>query len=140
MAQDLETRIRASFGRQSLMSTIGAEVIAVTHGQISLTAPVDDAFRQQQGYAHGGLVFALGDTAAGYAALTVLPAGFEVLTVELKINFLSPGMGRLVAQGRVLKPGRRLIVVAADVWSEDEAGARKHVAALLGTMIPVPPA
>ncbi len=133
----LETRVRDSFARQSMMNSIGAELVSVGVGKVSIAAPVMQGYCQQQGFAHGGLVFTLGDSAAGYAALSVLPTGVEVMTVELKINLLAPASGRLIAEGRVLKPGRRLIVVAADVWSEDSEGARTQVAALQGTMIPV---
>jgi uncharacterized protein (TIGR00369 family) len=139
IAPETIARIRASFARQSMMAAIGAELASVGPGRVAITAPVLPAFRQQQGFAHGGLLFTLGDTAAGYAALTVLPGDAEVMTVELKINLLAPAAGRLLAEGRVLRPGRRLVVVAADVWSDDAAtGARRHVAALQGTMIPVP--
>ncbi|GHF53119.1 PaaI family thioesterase [Seohaeicola zhoushanensis] len=131
-----ESRIRDSFARQTMMTTAGAELVSVEEGRVTIAAPVSDGFRQQAGYSHAGLIFALGDTAAGYAALTVMPADVDVLTVEMKINLMSPGMGRLVAEGRVLKPGRRLVIVAADVWAEAE-GKRRHVAALQGTMIPV---
>lgn len=134
---ETDARIRASFAQQAMMETIGATLEEVTQGQVVISAPVQDQFRQQQGVAHAGLVFTLGDNAAGYAALSVMPPGVEVMTVEMKINMLAPGQGRLIAEGRVLKPGRRLVIVAADVWSEDATGARKHVAALQGTMIPV---
>ncbi len=133
----VEAKVRASFARQSMMASIGARLIALAPGRATLAAPVGPGFRQQQGFAHGGLVFTLGDSAAGYAALTLLPPEAEVLTVELKINLLAPAAGRLTAEGRVLKPGRRLVVVAADVWAEDEDGGRRQVAALMGTIIPV---
>lgn len=130
-------RIRESFARQSLMTTISADIDTVESGRVVISAPVLEDFKQQQGHAHGALVFALGDTAAGYAALSIMPMDKEVMTAELKINFLSPGSGNLIAEGRVLKPGRRLIVVAADVWAQKPDGSRKQVAALQGTMIPV---
>ena len=132
-------RIRESFERQSMMRSIGARLLRVEPGRVAVGGPVGDGFRQQQGFAHAGLVFALGDNAAGYAALSILPEGVEVMTVEMKINLLAPGAGRLVAEGRVIRPGRRLVVVAADVWAEDAAGERRHVAAMQGTMIPVDP-
>lgn len=95
--------------------------------------------RQQQGHGHAALTFALGDTAAGYAALSVMPEGAEVLTAEIKINLLAPAQGdRLVAEGRVIKPGRRLVVVQADVFAET-ADARRQIALLTGTMVPVMP-
>lgn len=130
-------RITDSFTRQSMMQTFGAELVSIDNGRVILTASVGQGARQQQGVAHAGLIFALGDTAAGYAALTVMPAEVEVMTVEMKINLLAPGQGRLVAEGRVIKPGRRLVIVAADVWAELETGPRKHIAILQGTMIPV---
>ena len=93
--------------------------------------------RQQHDVGHAALAFAIGDTAAGYAALTLMPDEAEVMTVEMKINLLSPSAGeRLVAEGRVIRPGRRLMVVTADVWAET-GDKRKHVAILQGTMIPV---
>jgi uncharacterized protein (TIGR00369 family) len=139
VTSELETdaRIRNSFGRHSMLASIGARLVSVGRGRVTVEAPVGEGYRQQQGFAHAGLVFTLGDTAAGYAALTVMPAGVEVMTVEMKINLLAPGTAHLVAEARVLRPGRRLVVVAADVWSVDEAGGRRHVAAMQGTMIPV---
>jgi uncharacterized protein (TIGR00369 family) len=106
-------------------------------GHVEIEAPISEGSLQQQGFAHAGLTFSIGDSAAGYAALTVLPEDQEVLTTEMKINLLAPASGdKLIARGRVIKPGRRLVIVQADVFSlsgEDE----RHVALLTGTMIPV---
>lgn len=134
---DAEARIGESFARQSMMRSLGARLVSVDRGRVVIEAAVGEGFRQQQGFAHAALIFALGDNAAGYAALSVIPDGSEVMTVEMKINLLSPGAGRLVAEGRVIRPGRRLVVAAADVWAEDNAGERRHVAVMQGTMIPV---
>lgn len=134
-----ETRIRTSFARQSLMATFGAEVLSVADGAVALAAPLTPAVRQQHGAGHAGLTFALADTAAGYAALTLMPEGREVMTVEAKINLLAPALGdRLVARGRVLRAGRRLVVVTAEV-SAVAGDAEVVVAVLQGTMIPVDP-
>ena len=93
--------------------------------------------QQQHGYAHAGLAFALGDSAAGYSALSVMAAEAEVLTTEMKINLVAPAAGaRLIATGEVVKPGRRLVVVRARVEAEGDSGARRLVAVLQGTMIP----
>lgn len=135
--KETEARVRASFAKQSMMASVGAALLSVEVGKVSIGAPVMDGFRQQQGFAHGGLIFSLADSAAGYSALSVMPPDFEVMTVEMKINLLAPSTGRMIAMGRVLKSGRRLVVVAADVWDEDKHGTRKQVAALQGTMIPV---
>ncbi len=131
-----EARIRASFAQQSMMQTIGAELVEIEEGRVTITAPVSAHVLQQQGFAHGGMVFSIADSAAGYSALSTLPADSEVMSVEVKINYLAPATGHLEAIGRVIKPGRRLVVVGADVWSTDN-GKRRHVAILQGTMIPV---
>ncbi|MGR3724098.1 PaaI family thioesterase [Abyssibius alkaniclasticus] len=137
LSPDIAAKIRASFARQGLMASFGATLARMEAGRVDIAADVAPAFSQQQGFAHAGMVFALGDSAAGYAALSVMPLEAEVLTVEMKINLMAPAAGRLLAEGRVLKAGRRLVIVAADVWSEGGDGARKQVAALQGTMIPV---
>ncbi len=134
---NIESRIRDSFGRQTMMQTLGATIDSVAEGRVVIVAPILPSSLQQQGAGHAGLTFSIGDSAAGYAALTVLPEGAEVMTVEMKINLMSPALGdRLVAEGRVIRGGRRIVVVAADVFAEKD-GARKHVAMLQGTMIPV---
>lgn len=134
---ETEARVRASYARQSLMTTFGAELTEVRSGEVTITAPILPLARQQHDVGHAGLAFSIGDTAAGYAALTLMPAEAEVMTVEMKINLLAPASGdRLVAVGRVIRPGRRIMVVAGDVWAET-GDQRRHVAMLQGTMIPV---
>ncbi|WP_461405165.1 PaaI family thioesterase [Falsiruegeria mediterranea] len=121
-----------------MMTTLNAQLDGIEKGRVEISAPIVPEFAQQQGHAHAALSFALGDTAAGYAALTCAPPDHEVVTAEIKINMLAPGRGdRLKAIGRVLKPGRRLIVVAADIYAISD-GAETHVAALQGTIVPVP--
>jgi uncharacterized protein (TIGR00369 family) len=131
----VRARVAASFARQGLMATLGAELGEVGPGRVTIRARVRPETAQQMGAAHAGLTFAIADTAAGYAALTVLPEGQEVVTSELRISLLAPGLGLLRAEGRVLRPGRRLVATAADVWAEDGT----HVATALGTMVPVTP-
>ncbi|MDO5657604.1 MAG: PaaI family thioesterase [Paracoccus sp. (in: a-proteobacteria)] len=137
MSDEIEARIRDSFARQTMMRTLGATLELVEPGRVMIAAPILPGSLQQQGAGHAGLTFSIGDSAAGYAALTMIEPGAEVMTVEMKINLMAPALGdRLIAQGRVIRPGRRVLVVAADVWAET-AGARKHVAIMQGTMIPV---
>ncbi len=138
MTQPIADRIQTSFDRQSLMRTFGATIDRISPGSVAIRAPIGEGARQQQGFAHAGLTFALGDTAAGYSALTLMPEDHEVLTAEIKINLLAPGAGDyLLATGRILKPGRRLIVVASDVYAVAADGTQTHIAALQGTMVPV---
>lgn len=119
------------------MATLGASLDQVREGAVTISAAVTPATSQQQGFGHAALTFALGDTAAGYAALTLLPDN-EVVTSEIKIHLLSPAIGeRLIARGRVVKPGRRLMVVMAEVFAVKD-GVEKQIALLTGTMVPVP--
>jgi uncharacterized protein (TIGR00369 family) len=129
----IQPRVADSFARQKMMAAIGAELVHADAGLCRIAAPILPAFTQQHGFGHAALTFSLGDTAAGYAALSVMPDSAEVLTAEMKINLLAPAKGeRLVAEGRVLKPGRRLVVIAAEVRADDAL-----IAVLQGTMIPV---
>ncbi|MEM1064814.1 MAG: PaaI family thioesterase [Pseudomonadota bacterium] len=135
---EVRAKVEQSFAAQALMKTFQARVSHLAPGACEITAPILPAATQQQGFAHAGLTFSLGDSAAGYAALTLIALESEVVTAEMKINLLAPATGQaLVASGRVLKPGRRLIVAQSDVYSL-EGESRTHVATLLGTMVPVP--
>ncbi len=138
MHQTAITRIQTSFAAQSLMATFGATLTHVSAGHISISAPILPLALQQQGFGHAGLTFALGDSAAGYAALSLLPLDMEVVTAEIKINLLAPARGDLlIATGRVIKPGKRLNVVTAEIHAE--AGSdRTLIAVMQGTMVPVP--
>ena len=132
-------RIRESFAAQSMMATLGARLAGLARGTARIEAPILPGSRQQHGFGHAGLTFAIGDSAAGYAALSVMPEGHEVLTTEMKIHLLAPAKGDLlVARGRVIRAGRRLVIVQADVHAL-EGGRESHVALLTGTMIPLAP-
>ena len=134
----IQQKIVGSFDRQSMMTTLGASIHLCSKGLTEIRAPILEGSQQQQGFAHAGLTFAIGDSAAGYAALTMMPLDHEVLTTEMKINLLAPGQGdMLIARGRVIKPGRRLFVVQSDVYAMTGSEER-HIALLTGTMMPVP--
>ena len=137
MPEAVARAIRDSFGRQGMMATLGARIERLEPGRVLLSLPILPAVSQQHGFAHAGASFALGDSAAGYAALSLMPEGAEVLTVEMKINLIAPAAGlRLYALGEVVRAGRRLSVVRATVMAEDAAGTRRDTALLQGTMIP----
>ncbi|MBO6868877.1 MAG: PaaI family thioesterase [Thalassococcus sp.] len=136
--EQIRQKIRDSFARQSMMGTLGAELRSIENGRVEITAPIGDHIRQQHGYAHAGLTFSIGDSAAGYSALTVIPEDQEVVTSEMKIHLLAPARGTsLIARGNVVKGGRRLVIVTADVFAVED-GQETHVAMLSGTMVPVP--
>ncbi|WP_299679658.1 PaaI family thioesterase [uncultured Roseobacter sp.] len=131
-------RIHQSFNAQAMMTTLGAAITSVAEGAVEITAPILPKATQQQGFGHAGLTFSIGDSAAGYAALTLLPLDREVVTAEIKINLLSPALGdHLRARGRVIKPGRRLVVVSSEVHALKD-GEETLIAILQGTMVPVP--
>jgi len=121
------------------MTTLGAKLVSTVPGQVVIEAPILPIATQQHGFGHAGLSFSIGDSAAGYAALSLMPLDREVLTAEIKINLLAPAKGdQLRATGRVLKPGKRLVVVSADVHAIDQ-GVETLIAVLQGTMVPVGP-
>lgn len=113
---DFERLVRDSFARQGLMTTLGARLGAVEAGRIVIEVPFAEGLSQQKGFFHGAVLGAIGDSAGGYAALSLLPVGSEVVTIEYKINFLRPALGdNLRATGRVLRPGRSVTVCQIDV-------------------------
>ena len=112
-AASADRRIRTSFARQGLMRTLGATLSKVTSGQVEIVLVPKPEVSQQHGFVHAGAVSAIADSAAGYAALSMMPMDRGVLTTEFKINLLAPAMGeRIVARGRVVKAGRTLTLAA----------------------------
>jgi uncharacterized protein (TIGR00369 family) len=132
---DFERRVRESFSRQQVMGLIGASLRRVEPGAVDIVLPYRDDLTQQDGYVHAGILTTVADSACGYAAYTLMPAGSEVLSVEFKVNLLRPAAGELfVAEARVLKAGKTLTVTRGDVYGR-AAGETKMVATMLATMI-----
>ena len=130
------SKISQSFEKQAFMKTLGAQLDLVKHGKVIISVRLKRSMMQQHGFGHAGVTFSIGDSAAGYAALTQMGENQEVLTSEMKIHLLSPADGKILkAVGSVLKTGKRLIVVKSDIYSiKDEK--EKLVATMLGTMVP----
>ena len=134
----LHQRVLDSFQRQGLMAHLGARLVGVAPGSCEIALPYSDKITQQQGGFHGGAMGALADIAGGYAALTVAPEGMELTTVEYKINFLAAFKGgSLLARGRVVKAGKRIIVTTAEVVHIDEQGKTSDCAVMQQTLVPV---
>jgi len=132
---DFEARVRDSFARQNAMGLIGARMTRVEPGRVEIELPFREDLGQQHGFVHGGIVGMIADSAGGYAAFTLMPADASVLTVEYKVNMLAPAEGDLlVARGEVLKPGRTLSVVRADVWAR-RGDRETRVAAMQQTLM-----
>ena len=135
MEPGFDQRVRESYARQAAMATIGAVLTKVAPGEVTIELPFRPDLAQQHGFFHAGIVTMIVDTACGYAAYTLMPPGAAVLTVEYKVNFISPATGeKLVGRGRVLKPGRTLTVCQGEVHAINN-GTEKLVATMLATMI-----
>lgn len=131
---DFERRVRDSFARQGMMGHLGAMLSGLGPGWCEIELPFRPDLTQQHGFFHAGSVITIADTAAGYAAYSLMPSGSSVLTAELKVNLLAPARGeRLLARGVVRKPGRTLSVVEAEVTAFAD-GRRTTVALMLATM------
>ena len=137
MINNISERVTRSFESQSMMKTLGARIHKVEKGKVVIEAPLLPSTLQQQGYVHAGLTFSIGDSAAGYSALTLLPENMEIMTAEIKINLLAPADGEILrAEGGVVKHGKRLVVVTSEIHTFKD-GEKKLVAIMQGTMIPV---
>jgi uncharacterized protein (TIGR00369 family) len=134
---DPAERIRLSFSKQGLMNTLGASLGAISPGAVEIVIHPSPAISQQHGFVHAGAVSAIADSAAGYAALSLMPAGTGVLTTEFKINLVAPAVGeRIIARGRVIKSGRTLTLVQTDVFAETR-GQERLIALLTATMMSI---
>ena len=141
-----EHRIRESIGRQTLLSTLGVTVAGLWPGRVELDLPYRADLCQQNGFVHAGAITAVADSACGYAAASLMPANRDVLTVEFKVNLLSPARGdRFRARGEVVRAGRTLVVCSAEVvaWADDGSGEPEaslvRVALMQATMMAVTP-
>lgn len=127
--------VAMSYGNQKAMALIGATLTEIGEGTATVELLVRPDLTQQHGFVHAGIVTMIVDTACGYAAYSTMPLDAAVLTVEFKVNFISPAKGELlIARGRVLKPGRTLTVCQGDVFALSD-GREKLVATMLATMI-----
>lgn len=132
---DAAARIRDSFAKQGLMATLGASLGNITPGAVEIVMIPSPAISQQHGFVHAGAVSAIADSAAGYSALSLMPEGAGVLTTEFKINLVAPAVGeRIVARGRVVKPGRTLTLTQSDVFAVSN-GQERLIALLTATMM-----
>ena len=133
----IDRRIRDSFGRMQAMTLIGASVAEVRAGEVDIVLPFSQKLTQQHGFVHAGVIATIIDTACGYAALTLMPMDAAVLTTEFKLHLLSPAKGeRFIAAGRVVRPGRKLMVCIGEVFAE-EGTSRKQIALMTASMMVV---
>ena len=132
-----EKRVRASFARQRVMQTIGARLVRVSPGEVEIALPFREDLTQQHGFLHAGVVSTIADSACGYAAYSLMPSDAAVLTIEYKVNFLSPAQGdRMIARARVTKAGRTVTVCTCDVMMVKD-GREQIAATMLNTLMTV---
>ena len=132
-----EQAVRDSFAAQQLMATIGARLARVVAGEVEIRVPFRTDLTQQHGFLHAGVVTSALDTACGYAAFSLMPAGTGVLSVEFEANLLAPARGdELIARGRVVRAGRTITVCQADAFMRTGAD-EVLTATMLATMITV---
>lgn len=128
-------KVRESFARQPIMALIGAELVRIEAGQVDIKLPFRNDLTQQNGFLHAGITATIVDSACGYAAFSLMPAESDVLTVEFKINLLSPALGTyFLAEGRILKAGKTLTVARGDVFAVS-SNEKKLIATMLSTVV-----
>ena len=131
-------RTRGSFDQQRAMTLLGAQMTEVEPGMTEITLPFREELTQQHGFVHAGIITAIVDSACSYAALSLMPPGVGVLTIEFKVNLLNPAAGvRFAARGQVVKPGRTLMVCTGEVVAERVDGSQQTVSLMQATMMVV---
>jgi uncharacterized protein (TIGR00369 family) len=132
-------RVQASFARQRFMTTLGAEMTFVGRGAVEIRLPFSPELTQQDQFVHAGAITSILDSACGYAALSVAPTKAKVLSVEFKVNLLSPAVGDMfVARARVKRSGKTLCVCTADAFAV-KGEEEKLIATMLATIIHLTP-
>lgn len=132
---DFRERVRQSFGRQGAMSMLGAELTRVEQAMVEIELPFDPKLTQQHGFLHAGVISAALDTACTYAAYTVIEPDVSILTIEFKVNLMSPGRGeRFLFRGEITKPGSTIIVADGRGYAIGD-GPAKLIASMTGTMM-----
>ena len=132
---ELYKRVEASFKTQGLMKTLNASLDKAQNGLVQISCEFNEGLSQQQNFFHAGVVTSLVDSACGYAALTLVPAEKEVLTVEFKVNFLKPAATtKLIAIGKVIQSGKTLTVCEGNVY---DATGEKLLARMTATIMTI---
>ncbi len=134
---DYRARVQHSFDLQQAMHTLAATLNTVEAGKVVIHMPYDIKLTQQHGFIHAGIISTILDSACGYAAFSLMPENAAVLTIEYKINLLSPAKGDwFEAIGNVKKPGRNVTVADGEIYAHSGED-KKLVASMVGTMMSV---
>lgn len=134
---DYKNKVIESFQRQEVMKTLNASILDIRPGEIEIDFPYQKSLTQQHGFIHAGIVSTILDSACGYAAFSLMPEDAAVLTIEFKINLLSPAQGeRFRAIGKVKKKGKNITVTEGELFANTENG-EKLVATMNGTIMAI---
>ena len=134
---DYKNKVIESFQRQEVMKTLNASILDIRPGEIEIDFPYQKRLTQQHGFIHAGIVSTILDSACGYAAFSLMPEDAAVLTIEFKINLLSPAQGeRFRAIGKVKKKGKNITVTEVELFANTENG-EKLVATINGTRMAI---
>lgn len=130
-----EQRLRERTKINPYVNYLGIELLKIEEGLVEARMPLFDEQKQYSGVSHGGVLAALADTIAGYAAYTNTPLEKDVLTAEMKISFLRAAWGKeLRAKGYAIKSGRRVHFCECEIYCDE-----KLVAKASGTFCVVEP-
>lgn len=133
----MEEEVLESYRKQGFMQYLGIEIISIEKGIVKVSCKKSDKLTQQNGFFHAGVITSIADAACGYAALTTMPKGSDVLSVEFKTNLMKPAISdTIIATGKVIKSGRTLVFCEAKITDESE---EITFATLQGTMICIQP-
>jgi uncharacterized protein (TIGR00369 family) len=136
--EQFDRKVREAFARQAFMATLGAEIDCAAPGTVEIRMPFNQKHTQQNGFVHAGAITSIMDSACGYAAYSVAPEGYNVLTVEFKVSLLAPAVGdRFAARAHVKRRGRTLTICAADAFAI-AGDQEKLIATMLGTIMNLP--
>lgn len=128
-------KVKENFAAQTVMDFIGAELTKVEAGLIEIELPYRKDLTQQNGFLHAGIITTIADSACGYAAFSLMPKDADVLSIEFKVNLLSPAIGDyFIAEGKVVRAGKTITVVEGNVYAVSDE-KRKHVSTMIGTMM-----
>jgi len=130
--------IQAKFDKNVFSHHIGFTLSHIAPGIVEGELIIKEMHLQQSGIVHGGVTSTIADIVMGFSAYTLVGEGEGTVTSDLKIAYLRPGNGqKLLARGRVIKPGRLLYYCEADIISVDELGSETLIARGYATMCAV---
>ena len=131
----MKQKIEKGFQRQNFMTMMGAYLGNLALGKCEIILPFKSDLTQQHGMFHGGVVATIADNAAGFAAYSLMTEGYQPLTIEFKVSFLSPSKGQnLIARADILKATKSIFYARSDVFISEDFGKEEHVAIALVTV------